>query len=58
MNPHIELLREFSDGTAHDVREPEKIEAALWLYENEYLAGTAHRPLSGSGALLNAKITG
>lgn len=57
MNPHIHLLREFADGAKHDVREPERIDAAMWLHENGYIAGAAHRPLSGTGALLNARIT-
>lgn len=57
MNPHIHLLQEFADGAKHDVRKPEKIDAAMWLHENGYIAGVAHRPLSGTGALLNAQIT-
>ena len=57
MNPHIDLLQEFADGKSHDVREPNKVDAAMWLHENGFIAGVAHRPLSGTGVLLNARIT-
>lgn len=57
MSPHTDLLREFADGRSRDVREPNKIDAAIWLQENGFIAGVAHRPLSGTGVLLNARIT-
>lgn len=57
MIPHIDLLREFADGKRCDVREPTKIDAAIWLHENGFLAGVAHRPVSGTGVLFNARIT-
>lgn len=57
MNPHIDLLLEFADGKSHDVREPSKIDAAIWLHDNGFIAGVPHRPLIGKGVLLNAQIT-
>lgn len=57
MSPHIDLLREFADGKSRDVREPTKIDAAIWLHENGFIAGVAHRPVSGTGVLFNARIT-
>lgn len=57
MNPHVELLKEFADGEHRDIREPDRVPSALWLYDNGFLAGAAFRPLSGTGVLLNARIT-
>ena len=57
MNPHIDLLREFAYGKKLDVREPEKIDSAMWLHENGCISGVVHRPLNGKGALFNVQIT-
>ena len=54
---HLEMLRDFADGGRGDVREPEKIETAVWLYEQGYITGSLHRPLSGRSLLLNVRIT-
>lgn len=58
MTPYFDVLLEFADGAKRDVREPERIDAVMWLHENGYITGTVHRPLHGTGALLSARITG
>lgn len=57
MKAHIEMLRSFADGGRRDVRKAEEIETAIWLYEQGFITGSLHRPLSGRPALLNARIT-